>query len=187
MERRKRNQPGATGLSAGTYTISVVDNHGCTGSSSVVITNNYISVATSVTNVLCNGGVGTATIKVGTLVSMNFNYEKAVQNISIPISASTVTVSVTGARGGEESTEEGTTGTGPGASFSATFPITPGDVLSVAVGALAVPVPKLQAAAAAAAVLSYMIPIQFHFLQLQAVAVVPVLKVTAEEAEVQPG
>ncbi len=76
----------------------------------MVITNNYISVATSVTNVLCNGGVGTATIKVGTLVSMNFNYEKAVQNISIPISASTVTVSVTGARGGEESTEEGTTG-----------------------------------------------------------------------------
>ncbi len=54
----------ASGLSAGTYTITATDNHGCTGTNTVIITSASTirdSVA-SITYPACNGGSGSATI-----------------------------------------------------------------------------------------------------------------------------
>ena len=54
----------ATGLAAGTYTITATDNHGCTATASVGITSSSTirdSVA-SITYPLCSGGTGSATI-----------------------------------------------------------------------------------------------------------------------------
>ena len=54
----------STGLSAGTYTITVTDHNGCISTSSVIVTSSGGITAniTSSTNVLCNGGgTGTAT------------------------------------------------------------------------------------------------------------------------------
>ncbi|MBL0053422.1 MAG: SprB repeat-containing protein [Bacteroidetes bacterium] len=53
----------ATGLTAGTYTVTVTDAHGCTYTSSIDVTApaNSLNVTASTTNVLCNGGAdGTA-------------------------------------------------------------------------------------------------------------------------------
>ncbi len=52
----------ATGLGAGTYTITVKDANGCTGTASIAITQPTALTVTAVANnVLCNGGVGSAT------------------------------------------------------------------------------------------------------------------------------
>lgn len=54
----------AVGLTAGTYTLNVTDNHGCMGSSSVLITQPTVLVASASTplNVICNGySTGTVT------------------------------------------------------------------------------------------------------------------------------
>ncbi len=55
-----------TGLTAGSYTCTVTDNNGCTGTATVVITQPTALVATmgAPTNPLCNGGTGSATVTV---------------------------------------------------------------------------------------------------------------------------
>ncbi len=56
-----------TGLTAGTYTVNVTDNNGCTGSATVTITQPTALIATmgAPTNILCNGGAtGSATVTV---------------------------------------------------------------------------------------------------------------------------
>jgi len=52
------SNPTATGLTAGTYTLSITDNNGCTGTASVTITQpNVLSASASVTaNETCHGG-----------------------------------------------------------------------------------------------------------------------------------
>ncbi|MES2417296.1 MAG: YDG domain-containing protein [Bacteroidota bacterium] len=56
----------ASGLTAGTYTVTVTDNNGCTDTQNFVITQPAgLTVTTSQTNVSCNGGGnGTATVNV---------------------------------------------------------------------------------------------------------------------------
>ena len=56
----------ATGLSAGTYTVIVTDNNGCTGSATVLVTQPTAikDTITSITYPLCNAGTGSATIGV---------------------------------------------------------------------------------------------------------------------------
>ncbi len=59
----------ATGLSAGTYTVTVKDANGCTQTNTAIVTNTgALNVTTAVTNVLCNGGTGSilATVTGGT-------------------------------------------------------------------------------------------------------------------------
>ncbi len=60
--------PTATGLSAGTYTITITDANGCTVSSSATVTEPPVLTATigAPTNVTCNGGAnGSATVAAG--------------------------------------------------------------------------------------------------------------------------
>jgi len=55
-------QATATGLSAGSYTVSTIDNNGCTATAAVVITQPAVlGISTNQTNVSCYGGVGAAT------------------------------------------------------------------------------------------------------------------------------
>ncbi len=52
----------AAGLSAGTYTITTEDHNGCTGTATVTITQPPPIVVTATpVNILCNGGIGSAT------------------------------------------------------------------------------------------------------------------------------
>jgi len=58
-----------TGLSAGTYTVSATDSHGCSSSATVTITQTPTSVAITIAsqvNVPCNGGTGSATANAAT-------------------------------------------------------------------------------------------------------------------------
>ena len=56
----------ATGLSAGSYTVTVTDANGCTATSSIVVTStsNIIATMGPQTNILCNGGTASATVTV---------------------------------------------------------------------------------------------------------------------------
>jgi large repetitive protein len=57
----------ATGLSAGTYSLSVTDNNGCSGTTTTVTITQPTAVRDSVSalsNIVCNGGDGSATIGV---------------------------------------------------------------------------------------------------------------------------
>jgi len=102
----------ASGLSAGTYTVSVTDNNGCTSSASVTLLN--------------PGGV------------INFSYEPAVQNWTIPAGVTQVTITVAGAAGGDDFdflSFDYLNNEGKGAVFTGICTVTPGDKLSVVVGA----------------------------------------------------
>ncbi len=58
----KQSSDSATGLSAGSYTVSVTDNHHCSTSVSVTITQpTQVAATFTINDVLCNGGVGSAT------------------------------------------------------------------------------------------------------------------------------
>src|SRR6185312_5367551 len=63
----KQTTSNVTGLSVGTYTIGITDIIGCTGSTSIVITQpaQLTSTISSLNNIVCNGGTGSATVTAG--------------------------------------------------------------------------------------------------------------------------
>jgi len=63
----KQTTSNVTGLNVGTYTIGITDIIGCTGSTSIVITqpSQLTSTISSLNNILCYGGTGSATVTAG--------------------------------------------------------------------------------------------------------------------------
>jgi len=92
----------ASNLSAGTYTITVTDNNGCTGSASVSITQPTALVApTSSTNTICGDSNGTASVTVsGGTPLYTYLWSNGQTNfMATGLSAGTYLVSVTDANG----------------------------------------------------------------------------------------
>ncbi len=92
-----------TSLTAGTYTVTVTDNNGCTAARSTTITQpSPLSVSNTNTNVSCNGGVnGSINISVtGGTSPYTFNWGGGVTTEDrTNLSAGTYTVTVTDSRG----------------------------------------------------------------------------------------
>jgi len=151
----------ATGLSPATYTITVTDFSSATASATVTITQpTTLSATPSVTTpILCNGGstgVAQAGASGGTSPytyswssggstndtintydiagTQTFSYEPAIQNFTIPAAVTQVSITLSGAAGGKYNAASG----GSGASFTGVCTVTPGHVLSIAVGGLGV-------------------------------------------------
>ncbi len=123
----------ATGLKAGTYLVNVTDACGGASTDTVTITQpaSWTVTASPLTNVTCYGGNnGNAIASLNVPLVTNYNFEPAVQHFNVPPSVTSIIISIAGAQGGG-----GALG-GPGASFTGTAPVIPGDVLSVAVGQL---------------------------------------------------
>jgi len=67
----------ATGLDAGTYTITTTDNHGCTATASVIITQPAFALGITMffdNNVDCHGGTGSATANTATGGTTPYTY-----------------------------------------------------------------------------------------------------------------
>src|SRR6185312_14343903 len=89
----------ATGLIAGTYTVTVTDSHGCTGTASITLSQpNVLSVTTSFTHASCSlpNGTATATATGGT-VPYGYNWTPGGQTnaTAVGLLAGTYTVKVT--------------------------------------------------------------------------------------------
>ncbi len=124
-------------VSAGTYTITATDSHGCTATASAIITQPpFLAIhISSVSNVVCNGGIGSAiaSLAYDTVVT-SFSYEPAIQHLSIPPGVSTITVGLAGGAGTTVTLGAITDIGGKGASFKGVCPVLPvGHILSVAV------------------------------------------------------
>lgn len=92
----------ASNLSAGTYTITVTDNNGCTSSASVNITQpTALAAPTSSTNTTCGDSNGTASVTVtgGTPLYIYFWSDGQTNATATGLSAGTYLVSVTDANG----------------------------------------------------------------------------------------
>ena len=96
----------ATGLPAGTYTITVTDANGCTASNNVTILQPAVDLAVTITsvNVLCNGGeTGSATAEVaGGLAPYEFSWNttpEQTKETATDLSAGNYTVTVTDSHG----------------------------------------------------------------------------------------
>ena len=91
----------ATGLTAGSYTVTVTDSHGCTATSSITVTSTggvTASISAS-TNVLCNGGnTGNATASAaGGVLPYTYSWNPSGQRnaTATGLSAGTYTVTIT--------------------------------------------------------------------------------------------
>ena len=89
-------------LSAGTYTISATDSHGCTASASAAITQAASSIGISiatVNNVICSGGTGNVTASTATGGTSPYTYSWSngggTSVTSLNVSAGTYTITVT--------------------------------------------------------------------------------------------
>ncbi len=119
----------ATGLSVGIYTISITDACGGSATSSVAITQPFaFTVNIASTTLACNGeSNGSALASLTVPLIANYMADTVVQHFLVPASVNTVTLTIEGAKGG------GPLG-GNGANFIGISPVTPGHVLSIAVG-----------------------------------------------------
>jgi len=99
----------ALGLTAGTYTLNVTDNHGCTASATATITQpKAVTISANTTaNVLCNGGsTGSATSKIsGGVSAYTYLWMPAGEstNTATGLSAGSYTVTVIDSCGGSAS------------------------------------------------------------------------------------
>jgi len=123
----------ATGLSAGTYTVTVADSCGSATTSSVIVTQPLawgVDIS-SVTNVTCFGGNdGSATSSLNVPLVASYTFEAAVQHFTVPAGVNTITLTIAGAQGGGGNSGLG----GNGANFTGVSPAIPGHTLSVVVG-----------------------------------------------------
>src|SRR5207248_2695316 len=97
------NTSSTTGLPAGTYSVIVTDNHGCTATCSYNVTEpSALSASCSGTNVSCNGGSnGSASVVAsGGTPSYNYSWSNGGTSASISgLAAGTYAVTVTDAHG----------------------------------------------------------------------------------------
>ena len=96
----------ATGLSAGTYTVTVTDAHGCTASLTAVITQPLLALSAStatLSNVSCTGGANGSASVTATGGTSPYNYlwspSRQTNATATGLSAGTYTVTVTDAHG----------------------------------------------------------------------------------------
>ncbi len=95
---------GATGLTAGTYTVTLTDSHGCTATATATITQpaTALSAITSTTPSSCSGSTGTASVTAsgGTgAYTYNWSPSGGTTTLATGLSAGNYTVSVTDANG----------------------------------------------------------------------------------------
>ena len=100
----------ASGLSAGTYTVTITDANGCSDTESAIVTEpTLLLLSTSAVNVTCNGGLDGAidlTVSGGT-TSYTFSWSSGAVTEDInSIAAGTYTVTVTDANGCSDNTSE---------------------------------------------------------------------------------
>ncbi|HTB07629.1 MAG TPA: PKD domain-containing protein [Bacteroidia bacterium] len=90
-----------TGLTAGTYTITVTDANGCTGTASVTVSQpTVVTASASNTAALCNGGNGTATVTAGGgTPGYTYSWSSGPTTSTMTASAGTYTATVTDANG----------------------------------------------------------------------------------------
>ncbi len=122
----------ATGLSAGTYTVSASDSCGSTATCNVIITEPFafnVNIA-SVNNIFCSGdNSGSASASLTVPLFEDFPADTVVQHFFVPPGVTTITLTIAGAKGG------GFLGLGGnGANFIGICSVIPGQVLSVVVG-----------------------------------------------------
>ncbi len=125
-----------TGLSAGTYSVAVTDNAGCTHTASLNVTQPLPMTLTDtvLSNSGCGGGAsGSASATLTNVLFVeNFSYSGVIQHLTVPAGVTSVTVNIAGAASG--TSDAGVYAAANGASFTALCTVIPGDVISVAVG-----------------------------------------------------
>ncbi len=121
----------ASGLSAGTYTVTVSDSCGGSATSSVTITQPFaFSLNIISTSYSCSGqSNGSALASLIAPLIINFPADTVVQRFLVPSSVNTITVTIAGAKGAD-----GLGVGGNGANFIGVCPVIPGHTLSVVVG-----------------------------------------------------
>ncbi len=127
-----------SGLSAGSYSLTVTDANGCTATGRTIIASPpalFISIA-SVTNVLCSGSsTGSIALSAGNSGTVNFSYQGAVQNWAVPAGVTSATITAAGATGGGTIGESAVpVAAGEGTVLQGITTLIPGDVLSIVSG-----------------------------------------------------
>jgi hypothetical protein len=119
----------ASALSAGSYTVTVTDNYGCSvmGIATIAQPAQVIVSIPTITNPKCNGDAVTLTAKVALdTITKTFSDDTVVQNFKVPPGITTMTITASGGQGGGSG--------GLGATVRAIVSMTPGHVLSLVAG-----------------------------------------------------
>jgi len=124
----------ASGLSAGTYMVTIQDSCGASATALAIITQPAaLGIPTiSSTNVTCIGGSNGSASIIPAAITQTFSYTGIIQHFSVPTGITQVSMSVTGAAGGYGSSTSSPGGSG--ASFTGIATVSPGHILSVVAG-----------------------------------------------------